>query len=135
LAGQTISALSKTDVVIDRINRALMKLIARRTGSQSTIHVNPTGVRSVEGSETHWNMSWPEIRCVTAFRSAGFVGESLVIALEGLADRRLVTEEQPGWQELVVALPKYLPGALHYERWATTIAWGDENSLTVYARE
>jgi hypothetical protein len=80
-------------------------------------------------------MQWSEIRRVTAFRSAGFIGESLVLALESRADTRLVTEEHPGWHELIAAIPEHLSGAMQYERWATGVAWGNESSLTVYARQ
>ena len=122
-------------MVIDRINRALMKLIRRRAGSEFTIHLNSSGVQALDGSATCWSMQWSEIRRVTAFRSAGFLGESLVLALESRDDTRLVTEEHPGWHELIAAIPEYLSGAMRYERWALDVAWGDDSSLTVYARQ
>lgn len=136
LAGQTFTAVNRQDVVIDRINRAVMKLIARRAGSRAGIlHVDDAGVRAVVGSDTRWSIPWSEVKRVIAFRSAGFVGDSLVLAIEGNDETRLATEDQPGWHELVVALPKRLEGATQYQHWAPSVVSGDEeNPFIVFAR-
>lgn len=123
-------------MVVDRINRALMKLIARRSGARpSQIVVDANGIGALAGSEMLWRLAWSEVQRVTAFRSAGFVGDALVLAFQGMGETRLVTEDQAGWQELTAALPQHLHGAESYETWALQAIRGTEGQPhTVFER-
>jgi hypothetical protein len=124
-------------VIVDRINRALLKLIRGRSNASSgDIRVEANGISVGAAADTLWTMPWSDIRRVVAFRSPGFIGEDLVLALEtGTGETRLVTESQKGWNTLTASLPLHLTGAEPYEMWALRVAFDeDAEPITVFHR-
>jgi hypothetical protein len=116
--------------------RALLKFIRRRSRATSDIRFDSRGISLVAGTVTVWTLPWSDIRRIIAFRTAGFVGEDLVLAIESLSsETRLVSEGQDGWKALTAALPLHLAGAHPYEDWALRVAIdADAEPLTVFDR-
>lgn len=126
LVGQTVFAVGAL-MFVDRINRALLRLIRRRAGTDGRkIEVDDVSIKLWASGHVRWDVPWLEMRRITAFRTAGFIGESLVLALEWTGDTHLVTEDDMGWQELTEALPKSLQGALPYQVWAPKAALSEQ---------
>jgi hypothetical protein len=124
-------------VVVDRINRAFMKFIRRSSrATTGDIRFDANGISVVADADLVWTAPWSDIRRVVAFRTAGFVGEDLVLAIESLSrETRLVSEGQAGWKELTAALPLHLAGAQPYEGWALRVAFdADADPVTVFDR-
>lgn len=124
-------------MVVDRINRAILKFIRRRSGANSgDICFDASGISVVTGADTLWTMPWSDIRRIVGFRSAGFIGEDLVLAIESLSsETRLVYEGQDGWKSLTSELPRHLAGAQPYENWALRVAFdADAEPITVFER-
>jgi hypothetical protein len=80
-------------MVVDRINRAVLRFLGRRTSASSgSVQIDANGIEARTGSKVVWSMDWTEIQRVTAFRTAGFVGDALVLAIEGSGGSHIVSE-------------------------------------------
>jgi hypothetical protein len=124
-------------VVVDRINRALLKFIRRSSrATAGEIRFDAGGIGVVSDANPVWTAAWSDIQRIVAFRTAGFVGEDLVLAIEVLSsETHLVSEGQAGWKELTAALPLHLAGAQPYEVWALRVAFdADAEPVTVFDR-
>jgi hypothetical protein len=119
-------------MVVDRINRAVLKFLGRRSKAASgSIHVDAEGIEARSGSNVLWSMRWTEIQRITAFRSAGFVGDALVLAIERPGESRLISEGHEGWHELTTTLSKYLEGAQEYQAWALRLIGSKEGQRVI----
>ena len=120
---------------MERINAWLVNRLPSR---RSAIDVAPsdTGLRVHERGNGMQSIAWGDINEILAARSDQMIGNTLLLLIS-LNDGRTLTvpEDVPVWQELAVALPKYLPGAKPYEQWAPQAAFSDEqNHVLVFRR-
>jgi hypothetical protein len=119
-------------MVVDRINRAVLKFLGRRSKAASgSIHVDAQGIEARSGSNVLWSIRWTEIQRISAFRSTGFVGDALVLAFERHGESRLISEGQEGWRELTTTLSQHLHGAQEYQTWALRLIGSKEGQTTI----
>lgn len=110
-------------LIVDRINRAVLKLIRRRAGTPElgSIRFDDVAVQLHQPDHLEWSIAWSDVERVTAFSSAGFIGDTIMLAIEAASARKLLTEDHPCWRELVEALPEHLRGAEPFASWAVRL--------------
>lgn len=123
-------------MVVDRINRAILNFIRKKSGVRlGPVIADASGLKLMDGENAAWTIAWRDIVRITALRSPGFVGDTIILTIEAEGESRIVSEEQSGWSALAQALPTHLPGALQHKDWVLPlVAGGEQARVTVYER-
>ena len=96
--------------------------------------IRATGQALTPSSEMHWS----EVQRVTAFKRDCFVVDCICLVIGARDDTAIeINEEMAGWQELVEALPDYLPGCKPWHLWFSNVAFPAfaANPTEVYERQ
>lgn len=127
---------SEWQMVVDRINRAILNLIRKKgAAKRGTLVADATGVRLMDGATARWSIAWNDVQRITALQYPGFVGDTVTLTIEADGDAHIISEEQDGWADAVAALSKHLPGAIRHEEWGLAlVAGGAEATVTVFQR-
>jgi hypothetical protein len=103
---------------------------------QGPIACDDAGIALMDGEKPAWSLPWSRITRINAFRYPGYVGDAVTLVFEGNGiDPHALCEEMSGWQELLVAIPHRLVGALPPEQWyVQLIAQGPNGTMRVFER-
>jgi len=92
----------------------------------TSLVVTPTGltIAPLRREPNSLSVLWSEVEKVTVFKRDLMTVDEICMVLEVRGSHTLeINEEMPGWQELVQALPTYLPGARLWEEWFEKVAF------------
>jgi hypothetical protein len=104
--------------------------------TESCVSADADGISVVAAGDIQWTMPWSDVRRIVAFRTAGFVGDDLVLAIESLASERASSarHKKVGRHSLPL-LPLQLAGAQPRESWALWVAFdADAEPISVFPR-
>jgi hypothetical protein len=69
-------------------------------------------------------LEWSDVRRVTAFKLDLIGSDEVCLRFDSaLGVAREFSESEPGWSELLLALPHRLPGVPHPDQWHEDVAW------------
>lgn len=79
-------------------------------------------------------LGWEEIEEVWAYKRDLFTVDQICLDIKGEDVEIFVTEDIPGWAELIAALPAGLPGCLSQEEWLSAVTHPafEENLTLLY---
>jgi hypothetical protein len=122
--------------MIDRINRAIARWIRGRAGSRIDTVVSYTDdLKARAGLSDVWTMRWSDIARITAYMNQHHVGDTIVLVFDNGTERRVITEDLVGWNDLTRVLPDMLTGAVPFATWATWVtAHPQPESFEVFQR-
>jgi hypothetical protein len=111
----------------------------KRTESDYTITFDSIGVQVNQRRQriAPITMPWDEIETVTVFKRDHLTVDRLCLFAARSDEWGIeLDEEMNGWQEVVKALPDYLPGCMRWEKWFHAIAFPAfaTNTTQIYSR-
>lgn len=132
--------MSQTTKISDRL-RAFLKIPPRVTYLRGAIEHSNLGITRTthfsDKSVSTISSKWSEVTAIHAFKRDVFAYDLLCVAItdpEGVIE---LDEEMEGWENLIEALPSYLPGTLSRADWWEKVAFPTfaTNMTTLYSKE
>lgn len=104
--------------IVDRINKAIVRVIQRRRGIEvGALHADPTRVELRGERGVLWAACWADIDRAVAVRETGFVGDSILLMVQVNDSVQVLNDDQSGFVEAAAAMASALPGAVDPRDW------------------